>query len=70
VHLLTLVFFNRYTYFCVSYIIVISDRIGHTLFKMRVFMIDTGSNLCALYVLSYICMFINSDFKDLNIVVL
>jgi len=26
-------FFNRYTYFCVSYIIVIIDRIGHTLFK-------------------------------------
>jgi len=26
-------FFYRYTYFCVSYIIVISDRIGHTLFK-------------------------------------
>jgi len=25
--------FNRYTYLCVSYIKVISDRIGHTLFK-------------------------------------
>ena len=26
-------FFNRYTYFCVSYIIVISERIRHILFK-------------------------------------
>jgi len=34
--LLALVFLNRYTYFCVSYIIVISDRIGHTLFKFRI----------------------------------
>ena len=30
-------FFNRYTCFCVSYIIVISDRIGHTLFNLYVF---------------------------------
>ena len=35
-HLLALVFFNRYTYFCVSYIIVISDRIGHIPFKMHI----------------------------------
>jgi len=26
-------FFNRYTYFCVSYIIVISNRIGHITFN-------------------------------------
>jgi len=26
-------FFNQYTYFCVTYIIVISKRIGHILFK-------------------------------------
>ena len=27
-------FLNQYTYFCVSYIIVINDRIGHILFKL------------------------------------
>jgi len=34
VHLLALVFFNWYTYFCVSYIIVISDRIRHIPFNV------------------------------------
>ena len=29
-------FFNRYTYFCVSYIIVISERIRHILFKVNI----------------------------------
>ena len=33
-HLLALVFLNQYTYVCVSYIIVINDRIGHIPFKL------------------------------------
>ena len=42
-HLLALVFLID-TLFCVSYIIVISDRIGHTLFKIHFY--DIKMDIC------------------------
>ena len=46
-------FFNQYTYFCVSYIIVISDRIGHTLFK--IYFYDIKMDICDFGVYDQFC---------------